>query len=123
MKKLVALLLTTAVSFCLLAQQENSSDLVHVTKQGLIESQEVTYHSAPAVLQVDHYLIPISSNTQVKYRKEKGNHLVWFSLQKGTAVTSTKDEQWRRASFQLTFKSKQAALNFIRLFEEACAKN
>lgn len=123
MKKLIALLFITSISSGIFAQQNKFNELVQVTKQGLKETKEVSYHNSPAVLQVDHYLIPISPNTHVKLRKEKKNYLVWFALQNGTAVTSTIDAQWRRASFELTFTSKQAANNFIRLFEDVVDKN
>jgi hypothetical protein len=123
MKKLITLLFMASVSLSLIAQQEDSSDLVQVTKHGLKETKEVSFHTSPAVLQVDHYLIPISQSTHIKFRKEKEKYSVWFALQNGTAVTSTNDAQWRKASFELTFKSKQAARNFIRLFEEAVGKN
>jgi hypothetical protein len=121
MKKLIALFFTASVSFGLIAQPENSSDIVQVTKRGLKEPKEVYLHSSPIVLQVGHYLIPISPNTQIKVRKEKENYSVWFALQNGTSITSINDAQWRRASFELSFKSKPAAKNFIRLFEEAVA--
>ena len=119
MKIFIILLFTVSLTFGLHAQQDNSSELVKVTKHGLTETKEVSYRSSPAVLQVDHYLIPISPDTHVKFRKEKEYYSVWFALQNGTAVTSTNDALWRRASFELTFKSKQEAKNFIRLFEEA----
>jgi hypothetical protein len=122
MKKLITLVFTVLTSSVLFAQQNNSSELVQVAKEGLIDVKEVTYHASPAALQVDQYIIPISSNTQVKLQKSKKNYSILFSLQKGTAITSTSDSQWRRASFELTFKSKQAAKDFIRLFETA-AKN
>jgi hypothetical protein len=123
MKKLITLLFITSISSGLFAQQNKFNDLVQVTKEGLKETKEVSYHISLAVLQVDHYLIPISPNTHVKFRKEKKNYSVWFSLQNGSAVTSTTDAQWRRASFELTFKSKQAARDFIRLFEDVVGKN
>lgn len=123
MKKLILLLFISSVSLGLFAQENKLNELVQVTRQGLKETKEVSYHNSPAVLQVDHYLIPISPDTHVKFRKEKKNYAVWFSLQNGTAVTSTTDAQWRRASFELTFKSKRAARNFIRLFEDVVGKN
>ncbi len=124
MKKLILLqLFISSVSFGLFAQENELNELVQVTKKGLNETKEVSYHNSPAVLQVDHYLIPISPDTHVKLKKEKKNYSVWFALQNGTAVTSTIDAQWRRASFELTFTSKQAANNFIRLFEDVVDKN
>ena len=118
MKKMITLVFAVFTSIALPAQQDDAGNLVQVTKQGLKENKEVSYHTSPAVLQVDHDLIPISPDTHVKFRKEKGDYVVWFALQNGTAVTNTNDAQLRRASFKLSFKSKQAAKDFIRLFEQ-----
>ncbi len=123
MKKLITLLVTVSATFGLTAQDQISSDLVEITKQGLTENFEVSYHASPEALQVDHYLIPIAADTHVKFRKAKGSYPVWFALQNGTAITSIHDVNLRRASFELNFKSKQAAKDFIRQFEELANHN
>ncbi len=93
-------------------------NLIATTKEGLQQVQEVAYDNQTNSLKVGDWIIPISENTHVKVELKKSVFEVEFSLQKGTAVTSAKDAKWRRASFALSFKSKQSAKKFTSLFQE-----
>jgi hypothetical protein len=118
MKRIFITLLVLTTLFSLQAQSVHDQ-LVQVAKEGLKDAKEISFRESPAVLQVNEYLIPVSENTNVTVWKEEGNYVVGFALQKGTAVTSTKDPQWRRAAFQLSFVSRQAAQNFVKAFKKA----
>lgn len=117
MKRIFITLLVLTTLFSLQAQSVHDQ-LVQVAKEGLKDAKEISFRESPAVLQVNEYLIPVSENTNVTVWKEAGNYVVGFALQKGTAVTSTKDPQWRRAAFQLPFVSRQAAQNFVKAFKK-----
>ena len=96
--------------------------LIQVTKKGLQQPKEVSFDNQIYCLKVGEWIIPVSKNTLTKIEEEKGQYEVEFSLQKGTAVKSSADPDWKRASFVLTFKSKQAAKNFIAHFKELTEK-
>lgn len=120
MKRLYATLIVLIVSCGLYGQSANDK-LIQFAKEGIKDAKEISYSASPSILHVDEYLIPVAESTNVTVGKEKGTYFVWFALQNGTAVTSTKDPQWRRASFQLTFKSKQGAQNFAKAFKKAAS--
>jgi hypothetical protein len=115
MKLLISLFLIT-ISLTAYSQSDDISDLVKITSSGLAEKQNVSYDSETSSLVVGSWIIPVSSNTFVKI--SKGNQ-VEFSLQKGTAVTSSEDSQLRKASFTLTFNSRKSAKEFINAFTKA----
>ncbi len=122
MKRVISVLLIALASLSLSAQ--NVSDkLLEAAKAGIKDAEEISLHTSPSILQVDQYLIPVAETTQAAIKKENGTYSVWFALQKGTAVTSTKDPHWRRASFQLTFISKRSARSFVKAFEHASKGN
>lgn len=118
MKRIFTTLLVLTTLFSLQAQSVHDQ-LVQVAKEGVKDAKEISFRESPAVLQLNEYLIPVSENTNVTVWKEEGNYVVGFALQKGTAVTSSKDPQWRRAAFQLPFVSRQAAQNFVKAFKKA----
>jgi hypothetical protein len=118
MKKLLTIIFLL-VQFVCYGQSPSSIDkLIQTTKDGLSQKKEVTFDNSSNSLQVGEYIIPVSQNTLVKVEAENGKYEVEFSLQKGTAVKNTLDPNWKRASFALPFKSRQAAKNFINIFEE-----
>jgi hypothetical protein len=96
--------------------------LIQTTKEGISQRKEVAFDNSTYGLQVGEYIIPVSQNTLVKVEVENGKYEVEFSLQKGTAVTNTLDPSWKRASFALSFKSQQAAKDFIRFFQDVTEK-
>lgn len=96
--------------------------LIQVTKNGLQQPKEVSFDNQIYCLKVGEWIIPVSKNTLTKIEVEKDQYEVEFSLQKGTEVTSSADLNWKRASFALPFKSKQAAKNFIAHFKELTEK-
>jgi hypothetical protein len=102
------------------AQKEASSieDLIQTTKDGLAQKKEVTFNNQANTLQIGEYIIPLSKNTVVKVEFESKTFKVEFSLQKGTVIRSSVDPTWKRASFALPFKSRQAAKKFTHLFDE-----
>jgi hypothetical protein len=118
MKKLLVITFLLA-QFMSYGQTQSSVDkLIQSAKDGLSQKKEVAFDNSTNSLQVGEYIIPVSQNTLVKVEVENGKYEVEFSLQKGTAVKNTLDPNWKRASFALPFKSRQAAKNFIHLFQE-----
>jgi hypothetical protein len=97
---------------------ENHTALVQATTVGLADGSEVRLSEDAKSLIVGQYVIPVSADTHVKAAKRKSSR-VEFSLQRGTAITSTTDSSWRRASFSLEFKSKEAAKKFVDAFRKA----
>jgi hypothetical protein len=96
--------------------------LIQTTKEGISQKKEVAFDNSTYGLQVGECIIPVSQNTLVKVEVENGKYEVEFSLQKGTAVTNTLDPSWKRSSFALSFKSQQAAKDFIRFFQDVTEK-
>lgn len=115
--KLFVLLFLPAIAFAQTGT-DTIDKMLLAAKEGLQQPKEVTYDNQTNSLKVGDWIIPISENTHVKVEFEKGVYEVEFSMQKGTAVTNTKDVNWRRASFALPFKSKQSAKKFTSLFQE-----
>ncbi len=96
--------------------------LIVTAKEGLQQKKEVTFDNQSNSLRIGEWIIPVSKNTLVKIEFENSYYEVEFSLQKGTAIRSTADSNWRRASFALSFKSQEAAKNFAHLFQEITEK-
>jgi hypothetical protein len=101
------------------AQKEVSpiDELIQVTKDGLSQKKEVVFNNQTNTLQIGEYLIPISKNTVAKVEFENKKYEVEFSLQKGTAIKSNIDPNWKRASLALPFRSQEIAKKFVHLFE------
>ena len=97
-------------------------NLIATTKEGLRQAQEVVYDNQAHSLKVGNWIIPLSQNTLTKVESENGQYEVEFSLQKGTAVTSATDANWKRASFALSLKSQELAEKFSSLFHELTEK-
>jgi hypothetical protein len=97
---------------------EDKTALVHATTVGLAETREIRLADDGKSLIVGEFVIPVSTNTHVKTAKRRATW-VEFSLQQGTAITSTNDPSWRRASFSLEFKSREAAKKFLAAFQRA----
>ncbi|MBY0434310.1 MAG: hypothetical protein K2U26_09390 [Cyclobacteriaceae bacterium] len=97
-------------------------NLIATTKEGLQQAQEVVYDNQANSLKVGNWIIPLSQNTLTKVESENGQYEVEFSLQKGTAVTSATDANWKRASFALSLKSQELAEKFSSLFHELTEK-
>jgi hypothetical protein len=115
--KLIILLFIPSIAFTQ-SGTKTLDNLIATTKEGLQQPKEIAYDHQTNSLKIGDWIIPISENTLVKVELEKDQYEVEFSLQKGTAVTSAKDANWRRASFALSFKSRQAAKKFTNLFQE-----
>jgi hypothetical protein len=114
-----ALLLLMFLSIPAFSQApEDQTALVHATTVGLAESKPVRMTDDGKSLIVGEFVIPVSIETHVKPAKRR-SAWVEFSLQQGTAITNSNDPSWRRASFSLEFKSKEAAKKFLAAFQRA----
>jgi hypothetical protein len=122
MKKLFTITFLLVQFVCYSQSQSFVDKLIQTTKEGISQRKEVAFDNSTYGLQVGEYIIPVSQNTLVKVEVENGKYEVEFSLQKGTAVTNTLDPSWKRASFALSFKSQQAAKDFIRFFQDVTEK-
>ena len=121
--KSILIVLLSLVSIMSYAQHDVLiSKLILTTNDGLQQQKEVTFDNRSNSLHVGECIIPVSKNTLVNVDFENGHYEVEFSLQKGTAIRSTADSNWRRASFALSFKSRKAAKNFIHSFREVTEK-
>jgi hypothetical protein len=116
--KSILIILLSLMQITSYAQDDLINKLIRTTKEGLQQKNEVTFDNQSTSLQVGEWIIPVSKNTLVKVEFENGHYEVEFSLQKGTAIRSTSDPNWRRASFALPFNSRQAAKDFIHLFQK-----
>ena len=97
---------------------EDKTALVRATTVGLAETREIRLADDGKSLIVGEFVIPVSTNTHVKIAKRRTTW-VEFSLQQGTAIIRTNDPSWRRASFSLEFKSREAAKKFLAAFQRA----
>jgi hypothetical protein len=122
MKARMLVLLSSMLTTSFAQHNDLIDKLIVTTKEGLYQNKEVTFDNQSATLQIGEWLIPVSKNTLVKIEFENGFYEIEFSLQKGTAIGTTADLNWKRASFALPFNSRQAAKNFIHLFEEITEK-
>lgn len=122
MKAIMLVLLSSMLTTSFAQHNDLIDKLIVTTKEGLQQKKEVTFDNQSATLQIGEWLIPVSKNTLVKIEFENGFYEIEFSLQKGTVIRTTGDLNWKRASFALSFNSRQAAKNFIHLFEEITEK-
>jgi hypothetical protein len=78
---------------------------------------ELSYDDNTKLITVKTFLIPLSQDTKVSFDKKKGNKVI-FTLQKNTAITQTTDSNYKRAYFELEFKTKDACMQFITYFNQ-----
>ena len=122
MKTILVSLISFFVADKLVGQNNETNELIRITKEGLTEKTEVTYDNSEMILQIGDYLFPCSTNSSVKLKQEKGAYQVEFFLQKNTAIRSNRDASYRRAWYALPFKSRKLANDFIAAFRTACSQ-
>lgn len=76
----------------------------------------LTYDGQENVVVVNDYKIPVSSNTKVSV-DNKGKK-VKFYLQQGTTINHVTDASYKRAYFEIPFKTADAAKDFVLYFEQ-----
>lgn len=74
------------------------------------------------VIQCNEFIIPVTKCVILKAEMNNTKFFVVFYFQKGVAVTSTKDNSWRRAHYELPFPNKKSAKKFIALYKN-CSEN
>jgi hypothetical protein len=93
------------------ASISNIRSLLNEQRTG--EEIEVEWLKNQHALKINNHVFPASENTHVKLGRD---NKVGFFLQKGTAITDVRDTTFRRASWQITFASKNASKQFIKYF-------
>lgn len=120
-----ALLLTWLVIPIISFSQQSNADikkLIEITDNGILENKEISFDDELNSLIIGNLVIPVSKQTYVKRIKKKGHHYVEFSLQEGTAITSTANPDLRRAWLLLQFKSRAPAKDFIKQFKNVAER-
>jgi YbbR domain-containing protein len=77
---------------------------------------ELAYFESEAVIQIKTFRIPVSGSTQLSLDR-KGNKVV-FALQNNTVIADLGDPGFKRAYFELPFKTKDGCLSFIKYFNQ-----
>lgn len=125
MNKMFLMLLVTMTSFKVYAQcdlqitAQKMTDLMAFygeDKQAIIARMD---DDKPGI-QYHEFIIPVTKSVILRTEMNSSKTIVVFYFQDGVAVTSSKDNSWRRAHYVLTFPDKKSAKKFIELYK-ACA--
>lgn len=117
--KSALLLICMLIPIASFSQQSNADiqKLLQVTNEGIMDHKDIGFDERENNLIISDLIIPVSKETLVKRIKHKGHHSVEFSLQEGTAITSTANSDFRKAWLILEFKSRAQAKDFIKHFK------
>lgn len=119
MKKYL-LLLCLWIAFSAQAQTENTLQKlqsVYATQVDWANAGELSYDTLARLIVVKNFKIPVSTDTHLKFDRKKGNKVI-FAMQNNTAVTDVTDPAFRRAYFEIPFKTKDGVVSFITYFNK-----
>lgn len=119
MKKYL-LLLCLWIAFSAQAQTKNTRQelqSVYATQVDWADAGELSYDTLARLIVVKNFKIPVSTDTHLKFDRKKGNKVI-FAMQNNTAVTDVTDPTFRRAYFEIPFKTKDGTVSFITYFNK-----
>jgi len=90
---------------------------VYASQVAWDDAGELNYDQNTKVVTVKNFRIPVSTNTHLKFDKKKGNKVI-FAMQHNTAIIDVKDSTFRKAYFEIPFKTKDGAVSFITYFNQ-----
>ena len=103
-----------------LAQDESTlSKLksVYINQVAWEAAGDLNYDQTNEEIIVKNFKIPVSESTRLSFDKKKGNKVI-FALQNNTSITDVTDPTFRRAYFEIPFKTKDGAVSFITYFNK-----
>jgi asparagine synthetase A len=89
---------------------------VYVNQVAWEEAGDLNYDQNTKEITVKNFKIPVTGNTRLNFDK-KGNKVI-FALQNNTSITDVTDPEFRRAYFEIPFKTKDGAVSFITYFNK-----
>lgn len=123
--KHLLLLFFIGVTAHLSAQRDYSTIVTEINKLFVATDKPETvviYNNQTKLLMINAVEIPVTQDVIIRYSSVKERHHKFyyaeFYFQKGLAVTSRTDPQFKRAYYALSLPDKESAQAFIKLYNE-----
>lgn len=124
MKQLLCIL-AFAIIGKLPAQSDYSTIVTEINKLFVTSGKPETvtrYNDQTKTLIINNIAIPVTGDVIIRYSSSKEHqhksHYAELYFQKGLAVTSTTDAQFKRAFYAISLPDRQSVHKFIKLYNE-----